>query len=396
MEGPKNIVILGGGFAGVRAALDLAREHRKLKDHNVILIDKRHFHLYTPHLYDYATVGVPKKSLMIPFADIFRGKPVQFIHGEVSEINLEKKSVKLSGGRAMPFEYLILALGSVPNDYGIPGVSRYGIALKWAEDAEKIRQQARVRYEDFVKSDPPFGALFKVVVGGGGFTGVEFTAELHNLMKHVAREGRFKILLVEAADRLLPGMPEWVARETQKRLASFRHIEIALQSPIAEVTKRTVILRSGDHISYDLLVWTAGVKPHPLLGKMGLACGKKGHLITNMTLQVPEHPNVFAVGDSAACVDARRRETFALFALDAERQGALAAANIVRILNHHKLEKFKEYRPGFVIPLRGRWGILSLGNLRIKGWPAWAFHEFIHFRYLTSILPLKEALARLD
>jgi NADH dehydrogenase len=402
MEGQKNIVILGGGFAGVRCALDLAKAHRKLKGHRIILVDKNHYHTFTPYLYDYATTGAPANSFMIPFADIFRGKPIQFVNSEVTDISTEKKVIELKSGTLLPFEYLVIALGSVPEDYKIPGVMRYGIALKWAQDAEKIRQQAQVRYEEFVKSNPPFGSVFKIVVGGGGFTGIEFAGQLHNLMKDVARrvghdEGRFKILIVEAADRLIPGMPEWASRTAQNRLGSFRHIEIMLQSPIAEVRREHVLLRSADRIGFNLLIWTAGVKPHPLLGKIGMSCGLKGHLLTDMTLRIPEHPNIFAVGDAAACVDpSSHKEIPALFALDAERQGALAAANIVRTLNNHKLEKYKEYRPGFVIPLRGRWGILGLGKLRIKGWPAWVFHQFIHFRYLTSILPLKEALSRID
>jgi NADH dehydrogenase len=157
-----------------------------------------------------------------------------------------------------------------------------------------------------------------------------------------------------------------------------------------------VLLRSADRIGFNLLIWTAGVKPPSLLSRIGLTCGKRGHLLTDTTLRVHVHTEIFAIGDAAACVDERGRERPALFALDAERQGALAAKNIIATLNNYKLEKYKEYRPGFVIPLRGRWGILGLGKLRIKGWPAWAFHQFIHFRYLTSILPLKEALSRID
>jgi len=168
----KKIVILGGGFGGVRAALELERHLGKDKDYQILLVDQNTFHLYTPSLYEVATGELSSRCVLLPFHRIFRGKRIHFINARINHVDPVRKIVQTSSGEEISYWKLVFALGADTEDFGIPGVVEYAIGLKSITDAERIREGLA---HCSVTRDKPI----QVVIGGGGFTGVELAGELH-------------------------------------------------------------------------------------------------------------------------------------------------------------------------------------------------------------------------
>ncbi len=394
----RTIVILGAGFAGIRCALDLAARSDELPDHRIVLIDKNSYHLFTPWLYERASTGTPVRSLKIPLAEIVRHKPIEFLRGEVTTVDRDTRAIRLNSGQRIDYEYLVFALGSVPNDYGIPGLNTHALPLKTYEDAETIRRQTRERFRAFLTKHQE-GDVFQVVIGGGGVTGIELAAELHAYLKELSAaygggEDVFVVKILEASDRLLSGLPDWASRRAQVRLGYFRRIEVHLQNRITTVTADHVVSADGDAVAYDLLIWTGGVTPHPLVGRCALPQGPGGRSATGATLQLPDDPYTLAIGDMAVCVDPMSRRESLQTIQDAYRQGALAARNIINHARGKPLEAYTHAHSGLVVHARGRWAISTLFGLKISGWLPHIAKQIINLRYFLRILPAGEAFRR--
>ncbi|MBI2590182.1 NAD(P)/FAD-dependent oxidoreductase [Candidatus Berkelbacteria bacterium] len=396
MGGKKNIVILGGGFAGVRAALDLARDRQLIDTHRIVLIDRETYHLFTPWLYTRASTGAPRRGVRIPFQVIFATQPVEVIRGEVKAIHRGMHAVTLKGGQEIDYEYLIVALGSVSNDFGIDGIAKHALFLKTFEDAERIRSKIEKQYRAFAVSNQ-VGELFQVIIGGGGLTGVELVAELHSYLKDLARKyergrGSFIIKIVEAEQRLLPGLPEWVSNKTHARLGSYRHVEILLQSMIAKVRTRKIELKNGDTLEYEILIWTAGVQAHPLIASLEQPLDYHKRVIVKSSLELRDDSHVYVIGDAGVVsVRTKIRDTETI--LNAYKKGEVAAANIVRALTRKPGLSYQPVNPGCIIPLSGAWAISTIGTPLI-GRVAYLFLRLIHLRYFLHILPFSEAFKR--
>ncbi|MBI4022787.1 FAD-dependent oxidoreductase [Candidatus Berkelbacteria bacterium] len=394
-DAPKNIVILGAGFAGVRAALDLAARQDELADHRIVLVDRNTYHLFTPWLYERASTGSPVHGLKIPLASIFHGWPVDLVHGEVQTIDRTRHQIRLTNRVNLTYAYLVVALGSVSNDCGIPGIAAHALPLKTYADAERIRAETEAQYRDFLASAQPT-ALFQVVIGGAGTTGVELTGEVHRHLKHLAQrlgdgEGRFVVKLVEAEDRLLPGFPDWVSRAAHVRLGQYRRIEILLQSRIASVTAHTVTLTSGDTHQSPVFIWTGGVRTNPRVGADLLGDG--GRIPVNRMLQLPNDPDVFAIGDNAGPSGGRSKTECPLTIQNAYAQGSAAAANLIRHIRGQPLVPLVIDHPGFIVPVRGHWAVSTIGRPLVGHLAYWLL-RLVHLRYFLWILPFSEAVRR--
>jgi NADH dehydrogenase len=345
-----------------------------------------------------ATATVSRKLLKFPYSAIFRNKPVEVIRGEVEKIDRHTKKIGLKSKQIIPYDILIMACGSVTNDFGIPGVKRHGLLLKTIEDAERIRTTIRERFLRFLEGHKD-GKVFQVLVGGGGVTGSEFTAQLHSYLKDIARtvahdEGTFLIKIVESSPKLLGGMSDWESRQTQERIGSYRRIEILLQHRIARINAASISIANGDSLTYDVFIWTGGIQANPLVTTADLVTTKKGRAEVNMSLQSVCDPSVFVIGDSASCINPETHEQSRETVESAYKQGVLAAANTWRLLTKRELFTFDHKLTGNLIPLKGKWAISTLFGIRLQGLLAYWLVRVVNLRYLLWILPTKDAISR--
>ena len=344
-----NVIILGGGFAGIKAALKL-KNKAKSYDINITIIDKNNFHTFTPSLYEVATSEEPQGNVAIPYKIIFNNS---FIEGNVEEIDTVTQKISLDKKREYLYDYLIFALGSESADFGIPGIREYGISLKTLEDAVKIKNALK--------------NAKKIIVGGGGFSGTELACEL------ITHKGHLDITLIQGSSILLKELGDGVSQLAKKRLEK-GNVHLVLGGHIKKVTKEIVEVESGKTFAYDVFIWTGGVRSNKLLGDIEV----------DKSLQVKNQKNIFAAGDVIAPGVAPR----------AEKMGEIAAENVLRSIKGESLLPFRYRHMGYVVPLGSHFATFAMGKFHISGIPAYIVQQLIFLRYLLQILPFLEAVKR--
>ena len=367
----KNIVILGGGFGGFRTALNLEKRLRRDQRYRIILLDQNTFHLYTASLYEVATGELSPRCVLLPFHRCVAGKKIEFINATVTELDPAKKIVKTSSGDRIPYWKLVFAFGADTEDFGIPGVAQFGLGMKSVTDAENIRQH-------LARCAVTRNQAIKVVVGGGGFTGIEVAGELTGY-----RGCPIEVTVVEAAPRILGGLPEIISKTVAKRL-NLLGVKTATSSPIKEVKADRVLLATGREIPYDVLIWTAGVRGSRFLKPDIFPLDKKKALVVDRYLRVKGFEDIFAVGDNAAT-------GVAWTATKAEADGKLAARNIAAQIKEKKMNSYKGFEPPFIIPVGRKWAIAKVGSVIFWGRLASLLKDFVLFYYLMTILPIWKA-----
>lgn len=368
----KNIVILGGGFGGFRAAFDLEKKLRRDSRYRIILIDQNTFHLYTASLYEVAIGELSQRCVLLPFYRCLEGKKVEFINATVTALDPRAKIVHTNAGDKIPYWKLVFAFGADTEDFGIPGVAQYGLGLKSVTDAEKIRQH--LAHCSAIRGQP-----IKVIVGGGGFTGIEVAGELTRY-----RGCPTKVTVVEAAPRILSGLPEIISKTVAKRL-NLLGVKIITSSPIKEAQPNRIILASGREIPYDVLIWTAGVRGSRFFDPNIFPLDKKKALVIDKYLRVKGFENIFVVGDNAAT-------GVAWTATKAEVDGKVAAANILAEIRGEKMKSYRVFEPPFIIPVGKQWAIAKVGATIFWGRVALILKDFVLLYYLVTILPIWRAL----
>lgn len=390
----KNIVIVGGGFAGVRVALGLNNYLHDNEEYEILLIDRKDYQTYSPGLYEAATTehGLVeekkvKRTVTIPFSDIFGKTNVKVFKGFVDRIDTAGRKV-VTDSRIIPFDYLVCAMGSIADFYGIANLDKYGFTLKSLEDAIMIRN----RIEDMVmKKD---GA--RIIIGGGGFTGTEFAGELHNLLKHECRHHekdptKFKILIIEGGVGLLPGLSGKVSAIAAARISQMG-IETKFSSLITEVGKDFVMLNMKERIDSDLLVWTGGVRSLKLPLDCELELDKKDRAATTPSLNLSNCPNIFIAGDNLAFMDPQTKKFVPQTAQEAVNQAKFVSRNIYRTIKGKSLMAYIPGSTRYVIPITGKFAIFYSSNLIVAGFTGWVIRKFADLRYFLSVLPLTKAL----
>lgn len=408
----KNVVILGGGFGGIRCALDLAE--RLPKDYQIILIDQKQYHLPHMFLYEVATIHLSrldrfrfnevKHAATIPYAEIFKGTRVRFLHGRVRDLFLKDKTVAVSipftGATSeewhlgiVKFEFAVVALGSETNYFGIAGLKEGSYGLKDLGDSMNLRNALEELFSNKQKTDN-----INIVVGGGGFTGVELAGEMMGYLKKLCERydhpwSRVRVSIVEAGKNLLPGAKGWFSSAALARLRTLE-VNVLLDSPIEKYGDGQVRLAGGDIMPADLLVWTAGVRANPLMEHLSGASINKTCLVVNEHLQLTDHPEVFGIGDNVYCFDPAKQTPVPATARRAIDQGKIAALNIVRSIKDRDLAVYEPRQPMFIVPIGGKYAIADFHGTKIVGTPAWAFKMLVGLSYFVSILPFASGVSR--
>ena len=386
MTNEHKILILGGGFAGVRAALTLSAA--RLPDAKIILVsDKPHFE-YHPALYR-LVAGHSPLEVCIPLSQIFAGKNVEVLEDKIISVSLKDRTAASGSDVTYRFDYLILALGSETSYFNIPGLKERSFGMKSITEALRLKRHLHEMFE--IKSED---ALEKVknahfVVVGGGATGVELAGELAVYIDRLAAQHQFDasfvtIDLIEAAPRLVPMMPPEFSAALERRLRSLG-VNIFLNRALMKEEVDEVLLKDMD-MKTKTVIWTAGVKTNELYGQIaGLPLDKKGRVAVNEDLTVPGLSNVFVVGDGAATA-------FSGMAQTAVNDASYAAAAIAARIQNRRIEPYVPKRPSYAIPVGPGWAAVIFAGFRIYGLLGWWLRRAADLRFFLSILPFSKAL----
>lgn len=406
------IMILGGGFGGVRCALDLSKKFDGQAQ--ITLVDKNSYHLFLPALYEVASAygvnstsaltgggGDPfavklRKTICIPYREIFEGKNINFVQAEISAVDLKIKNIKTKGDEVLSYDYLVIALGSQTADFGIPGVREYAYQFKSIDDAVAVN----VKIGKLIKkiaSGEKMNPL-KVLVGGAGFSGVEFAAEISSCVKKIYQAENIKtknalVTLVEAGPKILPIVSDKERKIISKRLTNLG-VVLMENSSIEEIGDSFVKLKSGQILEGDMVVWTAGIKANEFLKSIpDLSMTDNGKVIVDENLLVHGLKDVFAVGDNQDFIDPKTQKSVPALAYTATDQGKVVAENIFRLVGGKSLKCYSPYYSVWIAPVGGKFALAHLwGGLSATGFVGWIIRELVDLRYLVSILSFKKAI----
>jgi NADH dehydrogenase len=390
-EGVTRIVILGGGFGGLYAALELERVLARRSDLQVTMVNRENFFLFTPMLHEVAASDLDVTHIVNPVRKLL--SRVTFFEGGVESVDLESRTVVVSHSdgshsHELPYDHLVLGLGSVTNFFGLPGLAESAFTMKSLGDALSLRNRLIQNLEaaDFECASGVRGRLLTVVVAGGGFAGVETIAGVNDFLHealefypHVSEEV-LCLVLVHPGTHLLPELGEKLGTYAGRVLEG-RGVEVRLQTRVKAVSGSTVELSDGERIETNALVWTAGNSAHPLLSTLALK-KDKGRLVTDEFLRVEGASGVWAVGDCALVPDGRRGGYFPPTAQHALREGRVLARNIVAEVDGRPLKPFVFTTIGQLAAIGKRRGVARIFGVNFSGFFAWWLWRSIYLAKL--------------
>jgi NADH:ubiquinone reductase (H+-translocating) len=347
------IVVLGGGFAGMKTAESLERQFLHDPSVSICLISETNALLFTPMLAEVAGGSLEPTHISTPLRSSL--PRTDFIRATVEGFDLEKRVVKLaadksrdeSGGpREIAYDQLVLALGAVSNYLGMANVQKYALDFKSLLDAIRVRNRVIAMFEraDSQADAAVRSRMLTFVIAGGGFAGVELAGAMNDFgrgiladYQHLGPE-EFKVVLVHSRDHILPELSESLGRYAQEKMTA-RGVIFRLNARLKDVAPGAVLLSDGE-IPADTLVWTAGTAPNPILQLLPVERDKRGAVIVEDTLAVKNHPGVWALGDCAAVTDSVSGKPCPPTAQFALREAGLLAANIRASLAGASLKPF--------------------------------------------------------
>lgn len=369
-------------------------------DFSLILIDRRRHQLYTPALYEIASVprevtedNILRSSILLPIKDIIMGKPITHIADEFIGLNFAVKTIQLQNTGMLTYDYLILALGSETSYFDIPGLLEYGLPLKNFDDAIRMRNTIE---ESLRKKEE-----LHITVGGAGSAGVELVAEFVNFIcitqkKLLPDTKKCSVFftLIEAAPDILPGFESWVVALAKKRLLDLG-VNIKTNAAIASVSETEITLKNGETLQRDVLIWTGGVKGPVSFRSLGLNLSPRGSLMVDEYLRAKEPSGcIFAVGDNAMYINPLTQKPMVWNIPAAEEEAKTVASNILRAIAGKSLVRFnprKKYP--FVLAVGKKYAIADLVIFRFWGLSGWIVKQLIELRYALSVLPFKKAIS---
>jgi len=396
----KQVVILGAGYAGLRTALRLERLLQRDVDWRVLLIDKFDRHQLKTELHEAAAGRTSLEAVSIPMVKVLRNKKIDFLQAEVININFEQRIATTTRGK-ITYDKLVIALGSETEFFGIPGMSRHAFTLMSIEDAERIKTHIKNMFAQ-AKNERDAAkrrATLRIVVGGGGFTGVELATELVGYMSRLSKQFEIapdeaELIVVEASETVLPGFDLELVRRAQKVMKSM-DIRLMLKTPCVSADADSITLRSGEKISASTLIWTGGVRANDLVAESGLKYGPRSRVVVNPYLESVDHPRVYVIGDNALVIDPVTNRPLAPTAQLALQQAEVAAFNIWAEMRGTKRVRYVPKVVGQFVSLGDREAVGWVWKFKVTGFPAWLLKRVTLLRYLYSVGGLKLTVQRL-
>lgn len=370
----KHVVVVGGGFAGIKAARELAGDRR----FQVTLISAREDFEYHAALYRSAT-GRSPLEVAVPLKRIFEATEVDIVSDMVTALDVETRTVVCSSGTKYGYDELILALGAVPAYFGIKGLSDYSYNISTIEQALRLKAHLHSELTSGHKPD------LNYVIVGAGPSGVELAAELATYLRTLRKNHRihkeFHIDLVEAAPRILPALPERFSRVTEARLKQLG-VKIYVSTAVKGETADALQLPNGN-IDTHTVVWTAGLTNNPFFGHNGFTLGKGGKVEVDEHLAAAKH--VWVAGDSALTARTGWAQTAAY-------DGAYVASVLKATLSGGKLPAYQPAAPIGAIPVGPNWCGVNMNGVQLFGYSGWLVRRWSDLELYRSVMPTRLAL----
>ena len=378
MNKPK-VVILGGGFGGLAAARAL------YKSAEVTVVDRHNFQTFLPLLYQVSTAGLAADHVAYPIRGALRKTDIKFRMGSPISIDHKNKEVKLDSSEVLQFDHLIVALGSVSADFGIPGVNEYALGMKTVHEALTIRAEIMRRFEDLCRFEDDTKLSISVI--GGGPTGVEMAGAIAELIRGPLKfdqanaAAHIQISLIEAGPRLLPTFAPSLSERTKKDLEKLG-VKVMLNIPVKAIEHRKITLNDDSVINSEITIWAAGVKGSDAMAQLSLPT-TGNRVAVEPTMQVKNYPNVWALGDIAGALG-KDGKPLPMVAPVAIQQGKFIAKQIARLISNKPLTEFKYLDKGSMAPIGRNKAIVQVRGLKIAGPIAWLIWVWLHLFYLLG------------
>jgi len=382
----KRVLVLGAGYAGIEAALKLHKKSKK-EDIEIILIDKNPYHTLLTELHEVAGNRISEDGIIVPLKDIFKYTKVSVVLDEIESINFESNQL-ISKKTTYAYDYLILASGSRPTFYGIPGLEQNGFTLWSYQDAIKIREHIRRCFllASTEVDTKKRAALLTFIVGGGGFTGVEMIGEIGQWVKVLCKEYDIprtdvKLKLIEALHGILQNLRKKNVQKVMKYLVKKLKVEVLLDCAISHVTAEHVEVKGSEVIPTNTLIWCAGIVAAKITDQLTLE-KEKSRIKVNEYTQT-SHENVYVVGDSAAFM----QEHHSLPALveTALQTGDGAAMNVLRAIRGQEKEKVEPKLHGVVVSVGANYAVGDIMGFQLPVPISMLMKYLINVHYLFGI-----------
>jgi len=377
------IVVVGGGAGGLELATRLGAHFGREK-FDVILVEKNRTHIWKPLLHEVAAGSLDANLDEVGYRSHGHAWGYRFFYGAMEGVDRDRRHVMIApirdedgreimGRHAIRYDYLVLAVGSVSNDFGTKGVAQHCIFLDSRLQADRFRSKLLdhcLRVSRTLQNDPDANAMVRVDIVGGGATGVELAAELYNAaseLRHygleVFDESRLQVTLIEAGPRILPALPEELAKAAHQELEALG-VRVVTGEQVVEATSEGMITKSGELIKADLRIWAAGVKGPDVLSNLGLETTRSNQLVVKPSLQTSRDERIFAIGDCAWFVPEGETRPVPPRAQAAHQMAAVAFANIRALIKGKPLRDFIYRDHGSLVSLSHFSTVGSLmGNL---------------------------------
>ena len=404
VKNKKKIVILGSGFAAVECAKKLESEYGNNPEIELVMIGEDNFLLFTPMLPQVASGMIETRHIVFPIRTIC--KKTKFYEGRIKNVDPYGKLVTLWGtgdkrSISIHYDFLVVALGSETNFFGMADVEKNAYTMKTLNDAVMLRNRVIDMLEQAENETNPIlrKSFLNFVVVGGGFAGIETAGELMDLLLDARKyyptihKEDLKVIVLEAMGEILPGFNKKLANFAKEKLIE-RGIDIKLKKAVTSFDGNEVTIKSLDETPKDsidqseidsiitkTLIWTAGVTPVNTI-KRSMFKTEKGKLIVNDFLEVTNFPGVFAIGDCALFIDPISKRPFPPTAQIAEAQAKIAAKNLISLIQSSQKEKFVYHSKGQMAIIGKRSGIATFLGVNISGFLAWLIWRNV---YLSKI-----------
>jgi NADH:ubiquinone reductase (H+-translocating) len=387
------IVVAGAGYAGLHVALRLTARLRSRPEMELTLVDRHDYHQVLTELPRVAGGTRVADAVRIPLQDVLATR-VRFVQTEINGFDLAGRRL-LTGAGPIGWRRLVLALGSRPNDFAIPGVADRTLSLYSASDAERVWAAASKALDEAAAATDPERQrrLATVVVGGGGATGVELAGELAEILPEVASSHglapeRPAVRLLEAGPTILAGSsPQLIDKAA--RILSDLGVQVCTNTTIAAATEEGFRLTDGQLVEGGVFVWAGGVKAPELVADSQLPTGHNGRVKVDRYLRVLDHPEIYAAGDLASVVDPRTGHVLPPLAQVALEEAETAARNLDAELNGRPLEAFTFHDKGFVVSVGTRRGVADIIGITTGGHLAHLLKDAIEWEYRQSVKHLR-------
>ncbi|MGP3753945.1 NAD(P)/FAD-dependent oxidoreductase [Streptomyces sp. IBSNAI001] len=392
------ILVVGGGYVGMYTALRLQRKLRqrlKSGEAEIVVVTPEPYMTYQPFLPEAAAGSISPRHVVVPLRRVLKNCTI--VIGEAERVDHAKRTVTVTtlatgedgtGALEIPYDEIVLAPGSVSRTLPVPGLADFGIGFKTVEEAIGLRNHV-IEQMDIASAtrDPAIrDAALTFVFVGGGYAGVEALAELEDMARYTSRyyhnikPSDLRWILVEATGRILPEVGEAMGKYAVRELRG-RNIDVRLDTRLDSCEGRVAVLSDGSRFPTRTLVWTAGVKPAPILAATDLPLTERGRIRCTATLAVDGAEHAWAAGDAAAVPDLTSSEPGTETAPNAQhavRQAKVLADNIVATLAGRPAEDYRHSYVGSVASLGLHKGVAHVYGRKLKGYPAWLMHRVYH------------------